>query len=678
MRTLTMAQLDSAKQPGAPRAATRAHKYRLPILDGLRGVGIIVVILYHLGYSQVRHAWLCISLFFSMSGLVITGTTVESFELRGTVDVVGFWSRRVARLFPALFLVLVLCAVSRFFRAEDTTEIQLWYEWSDLMWALVYLANVNLAFFRKDDYFAATLKPSIARHLWTLSIEEQYYIVWPLLFALWSRIGFWCENIRARRSKTLALPEPLMDVESKSRHSSLKEGDKCGHPAGTGKALSGRLNTCLKALLVGDCIVIALSYFSSLWTIEELGLSAAYYSTWCRAGDFACGGLVYILVRLNPSIYQRYSHRQGVSTMSTPCRILLEMGSATALAMVVLPPMIQAPLQDALYGYFYVFRIPFGFITMAATVFGAMQLSEPLPKWAVATRILSSKLMTKLGVASYGIYLIHWPLIVRLGNTAHESLGAAMPGANGTVYNEEVAGSFPAAFAGLQWSSRELHNLVIMVLSIGLGMASFLLYEMPLLLYVMHVKRPWKVLAAGFLGTLITGAIVSACYIGVSNPNLINKDDIGSVYAAMPAEAVDPSTAKDERLTPVWLYSGPGKSPSRIKLSTILDEKMTPAERPQHLPAIDNDSSGPRKKEMQLLYETTPADAVVIMCDTRLQQSPCELGQWKEGVTWVWLSSQVICGQRKDEVIEEGQSTGPSHGITRLCPDKIRIATLRM
>ena len=101
--------------PGSGSAAAASSK-RVSNFDSIRGVGIILVVLYHMDYRIANHAWLCISAFFTLSGLMITGVTIQALERKGHVDVLGFSRNRVARLFPGLFLLLVLCAVGRFWR----------------------------------------------------------------------------------------------------------------------------------------------------------------------------------------------------------------------------------------------------------------------------------------------------------------------------------------------------------------------------------------------------------------------------------------------------------------------------------------------------------------------------------------------------------------------------------
>eukprot|EP00191_Tetraselmis_sp_GSL018_P011226 CAMPEP_0177607950 /NCGR_PEP_ID=MMETSP0419_2-20121207/18198_1 /TAXON_ID=582737 /ORGANISM="Tetraselmis sp., Strain GSL018" /LENGTH=1055 /DNA_ID=CAMNT_0019102581 /DNA_START=33 /DNA_END=3197 /DNA_ORIENTATION=+ len=674
-------------------------RYYLSHLDGLRGVGILLVMAYHLGYSSARHAWLCISLFFTLSGHLITGITLESFERSGTLDLVGFWSRRVARLFPALLAVVTFCAVSSFFRIED--DDQFWHEKTDLYWALAYLTNVNMVFFRKDDYFEATLKPSITRHLWTLSIEEQYYIAWPLLFLMWTK----CSRFffRRRHSGTRTVNIHNLQVMSTASKSEAEEKDNNRFNEFTAYA-AGLPVEFFWAFAVGECIVIVLSYFSSCLTIKELGLSAAYYSTWSRAGDFACGGLVYILVRLNPSLYRRYTRMPGLQKMSTKYRIYLEIGVSFALALTVLPPMVQAPLKDLLPWYFYVWRIPFSFSFLVASVHGGLQISEPLPNWAIVSRFLTCKVVSLLGIASYGIYLIHWPLIVLLGGTfMNESIGTMQ-----ATEHWAIAG----AYEGILWRQKQLAKLLLFVLSVGLGIGSFLLYEKPLICLARRVKHPWKVLANGIAGTLLTTVVVSVCYSGVPSPYTKDRNAAGALIRKLPQinrlaerskpvpvarwalrlrDAVDsnarkqyasPSSrllpnhlsedeeeAKDGEFTPVWFFVKPWATETDMTLETLLDANTEPEVRP---PCLVNYRSclGNISNMYSLLSETQPANTVVVVCESLMDLSPCTISKWKRGIKWIWLRSPVLCGN--------SGSQERARGVLKRCPETLRIETMEM
>lgn len=140
------------RKPLNSQLAGTAAFGRMTNFDGLRGLGIIIVILYHMEYSLFKSGWICISYFFSLSGFLITAMTLRRFEITGSIDVLRFWSLRIGRLFPAFFFAICLCAFSRFFRVED--EKELYYERNDLLYGVAFLTNYNLIYVRKDDYFA--------------------------------------------------------------------------------------------------------------------------------------------------------------------------------------------------------------------------------------------------------------------------------------------------------------------------------------------------------------------------------------------------------------------------------------------------------------------------------------------------------------------------------------------
>jgi len=650
----------------------------------------MLVMAYHMGVPCVQQAWLFISGFFCMSGLLITGLTVEAFQRRGKVDVLGFWSRRVARLFPALFILVIAIALSRLFRTED--DVQLWMERSDMWWALGYLTNVNLVYFRKDDYFAETSRPSITRHLWTLSIEEQYYIAWPLLFLLWTRLF-----VPARKPSSDAGQMLLPGAKENNTYERNSNATK--------------YEACVRALAVGECVVMALSYLSSVWTIRQLGLSAAYYSTLCRAGDFAAGGLVYCLIRLSPSIYPRYSQQPGLPSMSTSFRVKLEMGSLLSLALLLLTPMMPGKPEELLTWYFYVFRIPYGLIVMASFIPGALQISEPLPRWALVTRLLTSKPLTTLGFMAYGQYLFHWPLIVYLGTPVdHETFGSS----EGLV--DATAGS-----ASLVW------NVGLFGLPIALSVVSFWLVEKPLMMAARkYSKTPGKVIAAGLAGALLTAALVGVCYADVRNPYAVatTGGDLEAILALAPADAgapteqIEPEACsseavvktktgdlqkvviprapirrchpqrrkegarqlsltihrefysrrrKDSRYTPVTLLSS---KTSYQLLNGVLDAHTIP--RTDMCPGGHFDY--PKhcvQGLLQRLVSMQPPGAVMVVCDTLTPLNPCDYGPWNNGTRWVWLRSPVLC--RKTPLNQETPAD-----VMRRCPGLLHVSALEM
>jgi peptidoglycan/LPS O-acetylase OafA/YrhL len=157
---------------------------RVAALDGLRGLAVAVVVLFHAGH--LRGGYLGVDVFFVLSGYLITSLLLAEAAATGTVGLGGFWSRRARRLFPALAAVLLAVAAYAAVLAQRDELAQLR---GDALATIAYVANWR-AVFTGQDYWALFRSPSPLAHTWSLAIEEQFYIVWPLAFvglAAWFR-----------------------------------------------------------------------------------------------------------------------------------------------------------------------------------------------------------------------------------------------------------------------------------------------------------------------------------------------------------------------------------------------------------------------------------------------------------------------------------------------------------
>jgi peptidoglycan/LPS O-acetylase OafA/YrhL len=148
----------------------------LPALDGLRGLAVAAVLLFH--GDHLTGGFLGVDLFFVLSGFLITSLLLTEAR-RGRIDIVRFWSRRARRLLPAL--AVVLCAVAAyavlFARPEELSRIRF-----DGLATAFYFANWRNVF-ETQSYWDLFIRPSPLAHTWSLAIEEQFYVVWPLLIA---------------------------------------------------------------------------------------------------------------------------------------------------------------------------------------------------------------------------------------------------------------------------------------------------------------------------------------------------------------------------------------------------------------------------------------------------------------------------------------------------------------
>ena len=160
-----------------PRPTHRGATY-LPALDGLRALAVILVVLYHLHVPGFSSGLLGVGVFFTLSGFLITSLLLATRERTGGFALGRFWLTRARRLLPALLLVLATSiAATAAVMPNKLNE----YWWQGVS-ALAYVNNWhNIA--SADDYFDRFAGPGPVDHLWSLSIEEQFYLIWPLLLA---------------------------------------------------------------------------------------------------------------------------------------------------------------------------------------------------------------------------------------------------------------------------------------------------------------------------------------------------------------------------------------------------------------------------------------------------------------------------------------------------------------
>ena len=149
----------------------------LPALDGLRAIAVIMVFAYHLEFPWASGGFLGVDVFFVISGYLITRLLVDEHADRGRIGLGSFWIRRFRRLVPAMVAMIAatLMATHRWGLPEQWTSIRV-----DALAALGYVANWR---FVLDDqsYFDASLGPSPLLHTWSLAVEEQWYLLWPIV-----------------------------------------------------------------------------------------------------------------------------------------------------------------------------------------------------------------------------------------------------------------------------------------------------------------------------------------------------------------------------------------------------------------------------------------------------------------------------------------------------------------
>src|ERR1700757_4171919 len=168
-----------------PKPVRGDQKY-LPGLDGLRALAVAAVIAYHLGYGWAQGGLLGVGVFFTLSGYLITDILVGQWAARGRIKLGDFWLRRARRLVAALFVMLAVVTV--------------WVNVSARSFLPGFRGNVVASVFyvsnwwfigQHSSYYARFAPPTPLDHLWSLAVEEQFYLVWPwvVLLLVWLGAG---------------------------------------------------------------------------------------------------------------------------------------------------------------------------------------------------------------------------------------------------------------------------------------------------------------------------------------------------------------------------------------------------------------------------------------------------------------------------------------------------------
>ena len=152
----------------------------MPGVDGLRALAVLAVFVYHFhnGGGWLPGGFLGVDVFFVISGYLITSLLLSEFRKEGRVDLVRFWLRRARRLLPAVFVLIgVVMLLAPFFDLGQLSRLR-----TDALASMGYVTNWALIL-GHQSYFEAFARPSLFRHLWSLAVEEQFYLLWPLAFA---------------------------------------------------------------------------------------------------------------------------------------------------------------------------------------------------------------------------------------------------------------------------------------------------------------------------------------------------------------------------------------------------------------------------------------------------------------------------------------------------------------
>ncbi len=167
------------RHPSRAKTSRTSSKQYYPALDGIRAIAVLAVLFYHADMPWLPGGFLGVDIFFVVSGYLITGQLWGRTAATGRMDFTGFWMSRARRLLPALWTTVACTAAAMLaFGRDQVTSFA-----GDAVAALTYTSNWWYVFHQRS-YFVAAGRPPVLQHLWSLAMEEQFYLVWPVVIGV--------------------------------------------------------------------------------------------------------------------------------------------------------------------------------------------------------------------------------------------------------------------------------------------------------------------------------------------------------------------------------------------------------------------------------------------------------------------------------------------------------------
>lgn len=340
----------------------------VPALDGIRGVAVAAVLAFHGGLPWATGGFLGVDAFFVLSGYLITALLLSEWTRSGgRIDLAAFWGRRVRRLLPALLLMVTAVAIGA--RALlPPEEVRLLR--GDGMAALFYVANWRMLS-RGGDYFAQTAAPSPLEHTWSLGIEEQFYLLWPLVL---------CAVLYTRRPGRTSM-RALERGRVRAHHWWL-------------------------VVVCGVGIVASTAALAVTYSAEDPG--RAYYGTDTRGAGILIGAALAVLLALRSE--GQIELRGDSAAPATPRSVtpgwrrvgLGGLAAAAAVATLWTSTHLSGTDEVLYHG---------GMAGVALAVAVVIAHVVLVPS-GLSARLLSVPPLPALGRISYGVYLWHWPVFI--------------------------------------------------------------------------------------------------------------------------------------------------------------------------------------------------------------------------------------------------------------------------
>ena len=351
--------IEPATTPAPARRGARAR--RLHALDGLRTIAVLLVLAYHVKLPGMHGGFLGVDIFFVLSGFLITSLLAKEIAHRGRAHLGQFWMRRVLRLLPASLLVIGAVLLWATFWAPPLQRSEIGI---DALWSLLYVGNWR--FIETSSYFADDGTTSPLQHVWSLAVEEQFYLLWPLLLALLA-------------APAVAHLRPRADAPADSAL-------RAERTIARRRAVSAVAFTAATTLAVVSAVLLA-------WRYDPTAPDRAYMGTDTKAFEPLIGAAAAALV-LRPRIQ---------AWVAEHAQALIVLGLTSVVAGVALLGGEIAPQAAYFRGGAVAFALGSA-VLVAATSLADRRTGLPL--------LLGSTPVAYVGRISYGVYLWHWPLCV--------------------------------------------------------------------------------------------------------------------------------------------------------------------------------------------------------------------------------------------------------------------------